>query len=224
MALPPLQPPPATSALSATAAIVAFSEHHIEPTAFAPLVGAPWNWIRSGASLLRAARALVRQFDSDMAAFITQGSQKRIMLTVDAQSLMLAAMACEDALKGLTLARDPALRGAITDKLPRKIRGHDLWTQAQHAQYAHANAEEEAALRAGEYFITWIGRYPTTLTAETQPAGSMRRSPGLHAAYAAIFLSCVEGVAVSDWAPGGRHVTAADAGAAARVTYESLTR
>jgi|HubBroStandDraft_6_1064221.scaffolds.fasta_scaffold513620_1 hypothetical protein len=193
-----LKTPPAITPFSAMHAAV-FSNHHIEPAAFATLLGSPHQWLWAGASLIRASRAVMRQLDLDSAAIMASqpgGPPITHRSPVAAQAMMLAAMACEDALKALMLAKDPKLVGATTYELPNLMKGaHDLCELATRALYIPADDDQRAALKEGGFFITWVGRYPTMTAAEDNPAGFQFHAPSLHAAYEAIFMSCADQVA-----------------------------
>jgi hypothetical protein len=70
---------------------------------------------------------------------------------------LLYAFAIENALKGLTLARDPDLAGA--EKLSRRVKTHDLLALAEGAAFTLA-VQEVPVLKALSRIAEWADRYP----------------------------------------------------------------
>lgn len=195
---------------------VRFDDHHVDDATFTLLIGSPFNWLLVGAKLLRASRAVLKRLEDDASRIFAN----RYAAGVGPPAVMLAAMGCENALKALCVARRPI---PVVSKLPKWLQGHDLEALAAKAQYRAASAAERDAIRDGEHFITWAGRYPATKDADQQPGRHGYRTPGLSATYAAIYLSCAEAVCSETWDPvddGGPD--AATYAATARAKYVTL--
>lgn len=163
---------------------VEFSRYHVDAQVFDKMKGAPDFWTLSCGSLLRSARTLWRPASKE---FVTSGDG----YTVADQAFMLAAMACEVALKALIVARQPALASTTPGKLPDDLKGHDLEELAGRAKYVPADDHGRQAIKHGRFFIEIAGRYPTGIVAESTPANMMRTAQ-LFPAYEAIVLACVE--------------------------------
>jgi hypothetical protein len=180
--LPPTTVGPVLSRAPGTA--VEFSPYQMPPEQFDNMKGAPDFWTLSCGSLLRAARTLWQPASKE---FLSSGNG----YTVADQAFMLAAMACEAALKALIAARQPALASTTPGKLPDDLKGHDLEELAGRATYVAADDHGRQAIKYGRFFIEIVGRYPTGTVAENTPANMMRTAQ-LFPAYEAIALACVE--------------------------------
>jgi hypothetical protein len=135
---------------------------------------------------MRAARTVLRQAQTESLAPLQGG------LTLPA--MMLAAMACEDILKAVVVAkRQPRIGG-----LPQG--GHDLEELARSAGIP-ATGDEVAALKAGKDLIMYAGRYPTGVTANATPGGFAVAPNPLWGAYEQIFLRCGEELGALGWTP-----------------------
>lgn len=150
----------------------------------------PFFWTPPCGSLLRAARMVWQHAEAE---YSTPG---RGRYGVTDQALMLVAMACEAALKGLAIARDPSVAGKEPGVLAKALTKHDLWALAQLAKYEAVNEDQRVALRVGRHFIELRGRYMMGTTAGRTPKNSAR-SKGLFAVYDAIVLSCVEATSLA---------------------------
>ncbi len=172
-----------------------FSEYHVEPERFGRLVSKPFPWLQSGASLLRSARAVLRQWNLDfeeMAPRMGHGFVYRSPVAVPA--IMLAAMGCENGLKAVIVAKTWPHGGTtpLPAKLPDNLTTHDLTVLVARAKIAVVGLAEDAAIKEGCNFIEYAGRYPTMKSAEQTHAWYHHQAPILLAAYTEIFLRCGE--------------------------------
>jgi hypothetical protein len=114
------------------------------------------------------------------------------------QAAFLGALAVENALKALILARIAHLRaGSETPltKLPKGITGHDLGDLARKAGLVTCDAGELQILEAGEHIIAGCGRYPTMTKAEETPSRISMNPQGAFDACERLCLRCVEEIA-----------------------------
>lgn len=182
----PLLPPTGKGAVlsRASGTAVEFSSYQMASERFDNMKGVPDFWILSSGSLLRAARTLWRPASKE---FVTSSNG----YTVADQAFMLAAMACENALKALIVARQPALASTTPGKLPDELKGHDLEELAGRANYVAADEQGRQAIEYGRFFIEITGRYPTGTAAAHTPT-NMMRSAQLFPAFEGLALACIE--------------------------------
>jgi hypothetical protein len=185
-----------------------FSDKHIPAWSFDMLVRQGDSWLTSGASLLRASHAVMRQC-------LVDGSQLKATVqnwkpgdedlpsspaSLHLEVLLLAAFALENALKAViaaTLVLSPPPNPPSGELPPDlKSKGHDLLDLAARVSIAPNDNHEEEALKRGQNFTEWLGRYPTPVAHDEHHSGL--DIPDLRvplAAYERLFFRCVEAVA-----------------------------
>jgi hypothetical protein len=172
-----------------------FSEAHVDPARWEKSLRGPQQWLVKGASLLRASSILRATWTGEND--IAHAGRAAII----EQVILLAALAVENALKGIILYRtDPP--APLSGKFPNSIAGHSLELLAAAAGFATEDAVEIDALDHGEDYIEWIGRYPTATRPQGVPAGRSIAPGTLFAAYARMFHRIVELVAREVYARG----------------------
>jgi hypothetical protein len=98
-----------------------------------------------------------------------QGEHEEIPESVGPSTMLLAAFAMENLLKGLVVIREPgSVQPRATD--PERLldwegSGHDLLALARRAG-EKLSAEEEDLMRLLTEFVLWAGRYPVSMRAK----------------------------------------------------------
>jgi hypothetical protein len=178
-------------------------------------------WLREGASRLRAASVLLCQAERDFMAFsqiVQRGDSPPPLAPVGFTAVMLAAMAAENAIKGVIVEKQgPAAKEELKFGVARDP-SHDLWKLAEYAGIKPEDKYEEDALRHGRQFLTWLGRYPSPMAAKSYPLGWAVSPPLLLQAYRRIFLRAAEATARAQHAhrPDLQHQSADEYAAATR--------
>jgi hypothetical protein len=184
--------PPGNRTIDLThAKTIGFGTEHISAAEFDAYITRPTPWLESGAALLRAAKALRRQYRIDAAHeqrvaetakefFKKQSKPEPIFVdgpryrTINAQVAFLGCLAVENALKALIAARTLAAHGnPSTGKLPKVLKSHDLQdlASAANAKLPAQDDHEREVLEEGDRVIEYIGRYPSPLEASEFPVG-----------------------------------------------------
>jgi hypothetical protein len=175
-----------------------FSDEHVEPALFDRDVRSGDNWVRKGASLLRAARAVMRQAELDYVQRIDavqRDSRPGSRDDVVHQAIFLAALAVENGLKAVIAEGLPTvLPTPPSGKLPKELQGHDLVDLASPARAAVAvtNEHEREALKRGENYIEWLGRYPSTIAHDEHHTRAAVDVGAMFSAYERLFFRCAE--------------------------------
>jgi hypothetical protein len=173
-----------------------FSEVHVDAGTFDRDVRSADNWVRVGASLLRAARAILRQVNLDFIArtspefALTPGSRDSVVH----QAIFLAALAVENGLKAVIAAGMPgALPNPPSGKLPADLSGHDLVDLASpgRAGIVPADDREAEALKRGQNYVEWLGRYPSSPAHDEHHTRAAVDAGAMFAAYERLFFRCV---------------------------------
>jgi len=139
-------------------AAFALTPQHMAEADFQALAKNGGAWMMKTSALLRAGRILMRQVEVDFTYLI---DRPHAFVMVFDQAMMLAAMAAENALKGLI---------AISE-IMAPPNGHDLVKLAKRAKFQPGAAYVEA-LESGEFWITLAGRYQAAQRHDRQPANS----------------------------------------------------
>jgi hypothetical protein len=177
-----------TAAGVAPGAATNFSDEYVDPKDFDRDVRSSDNWVRVGASDLRAARAVMRQLHLDC----TGSNDRDVIIN---QALFLAAFAVENGLKAVIVERHhAALNNAPSGSLPDRLRGHDLadLASAALADIAPADDHERDALKRGQNYTEWLGRYATPVKHREHHSRAAVNAVLLFAAYERLFFRCVE--------------------------------
>jgi hypothetical protein len=173
-----------------------FSDEHIEPAVFDQDVRSGDNWVRKGSSLLRAARAVMRQVYLDYIQRMDalQDSRPGVRDEVVHQAIFLAALAVENGLKAVIAEEMQVVPPTRPGVLPEELRGHDLLdlASAQRADMAPVDEHEREALKRGQNYIEWLGRYPSTAAHDEHHTRAAVDVNAMFAAYERLFFRCVE--------------------------------
>jgi hypothetical protein len=151
-----------------------FASETMTAEEFDQLTGSGVAWLSVGASLLRSALVLLRQVEADHRFRLQRLDAGDIHGSMPAglvlPSLMLAAMATEDALTAVAaVSKGISQGGKLTvRRQPGQEGPHDLEYWAKEAEVEGANTVEKDALREGNRFIEWIGCYPSPLSARRE--------------------------------------------------------
>lgn len=176
-----------------------FSDVHIDRGTFDRDVRSGDNWVRTGASLLRAARAVMRQVQLDFIQHMSPdfnvqpGSRDGVVH----QAIFLAALAVENGLKAVIAEGLPAARPSPpSGKLPNELgrNGHDLVDLAspKRADVVPADDHEREALKRGQNYIEWLGRYPSSPAHDEQHTRAAVDVGAMFSAYERLFFRCVD--------------------------------
>ncbi len=194
---------------TAAHAFVIGDEHHLD-ISFAMRFEWPGTWLDSGSELVRAARAIARQSAIDAGTFRTwialpaevQGTvamPHRARITM--QAAFLGALAVENGLKGLFVAKQMAIepRSPVasppTARLPKELVQHDLEELSIIAAFDTSDPADREALAAGKSITEGFGRYPTMTSAKTTPTTYNMSIQATFDAFERLFFKCVDEVA-----------------------------
>jgi hypothetical protein len=175
-----------------------FSDEHVDRETFDRDVRSGDNWVREGASLLRAARAVMRQVYLDyLQRMEDPGDERRPGSRSDIvnQAIFLAALAVENGLKAVIAEGMPgALPIPPSGALPNELRGHDLVDLAStgRAGMAPVDEHEKEALKRGQSYIEWLGRYPATAAHDEHHTRAAVNVNAIFSAYERVFSRCVQ--------------------------------
>ena len=109
------------------------------------------------------------------------------------QAIFLAALAVENGLKAAIAGRvgGPPL-SPPSGKLPDELLGHDLVDLAKRAAVDPLDSHEGEALKRGQNYIEWLGRYPSTQSHKEQHTCATIDVGALFKAYGRLFVRCAE--------------------------------
>jgi hypothetical protein len=173
-----------------------FSDEHVGPANFDRDVRSGDNWVRVGASLLRAARAVLRQVHLDFNERLNEKQERHPGSRSDVvhQAVFLAALSVENGLKAVIAEGLPSPAAAPSGVLPAELRGHDLLDLASpsRASIIPGDDHEREALKRGQNYIEWLGRYPSTAAHDEHHTRAAVDLGAMFSAYERLFLRCVE--------------------------------
>jgi hypothetical protein len=184
---------------------VEFSDRHVPAWSFDMSIRMGESWLQPGAALLRASRVVMRQCLLDgsrqkkaIESWKPGDDMPPMLAQLHLEVLFLAAFAVENALKAVIAGGMSFLppNSAPSGELPAQLRGHDLCELAIRAGIMANDEDEKEALKRGQNFTEWLGRYPSPIAHDEQHSSvsvADLRSPV--AAYERLFFRCVEEVA-----------------------------
>lgn len=109
------------------------------------------------------------------------------------QAVFLAALAVENGLKAVIAEGLPlVLPAPPSGVLPAELRGHDLVDLSQRASVAASDDQEGEALKRGENYIEWLGRYPSTIAHDEHHTRAAIDVGAMFSAYERLFFKCAE--------------------------------
>jgi hypothetical protein len=125
----------------------------------------PWIWIHSAENLKTAANVILRSFRRALKLVDPSSDRPKIDFGIGLfpEYLWLAGLALENLMKGLCIARNPALVGGGQIENWGKA-GHDLNALARKADLTLSDQEKEILGRLAEY-VRWAGKYPLPYSA-----------------------------------------------------------
>jgi hypothetical protein len=172
-----------------------FSDQYVDTATFDRDVRSSDNWTRVGESLMRAARAVMRQAHLDATRPHAEVDNEGRGALVVNQAIFLAAFALENALKAVIAERHhQALQGVSPGKLPSELSDHDLddLASTDRANIVPADNHEREALKRGQNYTEWLGRYATPVSHRQHHSRAAVDVLPLLAAYERLFGRCIE--------------------------------